>query len=381
MAGAEGVSTEAMAMDCASAGSGIIMAIAFGVFCLILGFVLGTRARQMLEALKAVGAMLKRVPLTLQISTQAAGADGAETVDGDGEDEAEEPADILDPFLSHEQGMDIHPELVINPIMMYHIKAAKERLREEARLAALEEMKRALIEEGLSEAQADERVQLEADSGAGVIGGKLSALQTLIAAGARVTPMSSSENAEQIALNDLRRQKKNIEVYLTKQHDIDTTMTKPDERTRRVNAEGTKSVGAYERAMQTAKEPFGGAAAKRDLETVDLARLARARLVNAVSKNKALQQKLADFKAGAKPQRAPRSSKGRKAARDEKMGGAGLGLSADDLTDQLAAEDADSDGERTGRADGRDSPHGTEDDEDGEGDSGSEGYDDDDVAA
>ena len=366
--------------ECASASSGIILAVISGLVCLIIGFIIGTRARQMAEALKAVGSLLKRVPFTLQISK--AEEDGkAEEVENDGDDDEAEklPEEILDPFLSTELGLDIHPDLVINPIMMYHIKQVKERLREEQRMAQLEEMRQQLIAEGLSESQAEERVAFEAESGAMISGGKLSALSVLINAGARVTPTGNRESQEQIILNDMRRQKKNIEVYLSKQHEIDVTMTKPEERSKRVGLEGTR-MGPLEMAVSTAKEPVGGPLARRSAEMVETARTGRLRLASAVATNKSLAEKLEDFKASAKANARRQSRKlppkDRRAAAQLEAGGAGGLLDADSLA-QLMAE-AEEEGEEQDDAQDRAvrrSIGANDDDEEEEGDGdSSEGY-------
>lgn len=358
------------------------MAVISGIICLIIGFIIGTRARQMSEALKAVGSLLKRVPFTLQIS-KAEEEGKAEEVEADGDEEADvDPEEILDPFLSTELGLDIHPDLVISPIMMYHIKMAKERLREQQRMAQLEEMKQQLIAEGLSEAQADERVAFEAESGTMISGGKQSALAVLIQAGARVTPTGNRDSQEQTILNDMRRQKKNVEVYLSKQHDIDVTMTKPEERSKRVGLEGTR-MGPLEMAVSTAKTPVGGPMARRSAEMVETARSGRLRLASAVANDKVLAEKLHDFKLGAKANARRASRKlppkdRRQAAQLEGAGAGGL-LDADSLA-QLMAE-AEQDGEEgeeeedaEARAVRRSLGGGDDDEDEGEDGNSSEGY-------
>ena len=68
-------------------------------------------------------------------------------------------------------------------------------------------------------------MELGAGGGAGAGHPKVSSLATLIAQGARVTPTSNSTTAEGAALNELRRIKKTVEVYLNKTHEIDTSIT------------------------------------------------------------------------------------------------------------------------------------------------------------
>ena len=140
---------------------GIVVGLIIGV---VLGFLLGTRAKQTLAALKAVGSVFKRLPFTFkEVSDQNDGENDVED-----EEEKEDKgidADMLDEFLNTEQGLDLHPELEINPIMLYHLKVQKERSREQARLDQLEGMRQELIAQGLSEVEANERVEIEMDMG------------------------------------------------------------------------------------------------------------------------------------------------------------------------------------------------------------------------
>ena len=51
------------------------------------------------------------------------------------------------------QGLDLHTELELNPIMLYKLDRAKKDQKEEARLQALDAMRAELIAQGLSEQQ------------------------------------------------------------------------------------------------------------------------------------------------------------------------------------------------------------------------------------
>ena len=77
--------------------------------------------------------------------------------------------------------------------------------------------------------------------------------------------MQGGGDAEGMAIKDLRRQKKNIDVYLSKVHSIDTTMTKPAERSKCVSAEGAHTLigphpGPWDPTPPRAASADGGAA-------------------------------------------------------------------------------------------------------------------------
>jgi hypothetical protein len=258
----------------------MIMALLFLVGGLLIGFVLGTRARQMLAAITAVSAMLKRLPLTLKLVMDKSGDDEIEPEDEDKEED--EGKDELEVFLSHQQGLDLHPELEMNPVILYHIKVAKDRLREERRQEELRLMRQAWIDEGLSEEQADARVELEAGS-AGGGAATVSALATLIQHGARTLPASDSQNAENALLQNMRRKKKNVDVYLQRVCGVDTTMQQSDDKSKRIRLEGT-FMGPLEKAMETKEKPVGHRELRRIADAGEAARAGRAQMRSIMKK-------------------------------------------------------------------------------------------------
>ena len=250
------------------------LVIVIAVVCLVLGFIIGTRGRKMMQALAALAAAAK---MMLQgQSTAAPGAPdagAADDLDEDDEDEKKGEEISIDDFLSREPGLDLHPELEINPIMMYHIKIAKEEARKEMAVKAFQA-------EGLTDEEIAERMAMAELTGGGGGGGgaKKSALQTMVDFGARVTSVTAGGSSEQAALNDLRRNKKNIDVYLAKSMYIDTTLVKVEgTKQRRVERKGN-DMSAAEKANDLKENPFGGETLKRAQSTASLAKSARQQL-------------------------------------------------------------------------------------------------------
>ena len=141
------------------------LVIVIAVVCLVLGFIIGTRGRKMMQALAALAAAAK---MMLQgQSTAAPGAPdagAADDLDEDEEDEKKGEEISIDDFLSREPGLDLHPELEINPIMMYHIKIAKEEARKEMAVKAFQA-------EGLTDEEIAERMAMAELTGGGGGGG------------------------------------------------------------------------------------------------------------------------------------------------------------------------------------------------------------------
>jgi len=194
----------------------------------------------------------------------------AEAADADEEVE-EEPQELLEQFMSSEMtyGLDDHADMVRSPIIMYHVKLAKEEARREKR-------KQQMIAEGMDEEDA-ERILLDeaaggAASGVGGGGGTQNALATLIAAGARVTALDDSSSADAAQAEERRRQQRTIDAFLQKNRGIDTTKTMAKK-----GAGGTskRQDNALEVAVKTSSIPFGGDTAKRASEKVELAKRGR----------------------------------------------------------------------------------------------------------
>jgi hypothetical protein len=269
------------------------MAVVAGLVCLIVGFVVGTRARQMAAALKAVGSLLKRVPFSLKDPKKMEEEGKAEEVAPEGEAEADADEISMEDFLDVKAGLDVHPDLCVSPIFMYKVKQAKEETKRQAALQAL-------LEQGVSEENATEvssmalmpivlalrscfapccavcllhlspsiaytsvhmsqLVEMQQNMGGGTAG----ALLTLIQAGARVLPVSSNQSSEQQQLNEIRRKKKNIDVFLSKSLGVDISMEKVDKSaSRRLSTSGS-SLTAEMKAIETASRPIGGASLMR----------------------------------------------------------------------------------------------------------------------
>jgi len=88
------------------------------------------------------------------------------------------------------------------------------------------------------------------------------ALATLIAVGARVTPMFNAESAAAIAQKEARRRAKNIETYLTKSCEVDCATFKRDDKKR---MGGKRVMTAYEKALSTQDNRIDGARAKVEI--------------------------------------------------------------------------------------------------------------------
>ena len=108
-------------------------------------------------------------------------------------------------------GLDDHLETIFNPIVMYKIKVAKEEARKE-------KMRAQLIQDGY-----DPDLMDDDDANAVAPAIRQNALSTLISVGARVTPMGSSQSAEAAAREDKKRQLRNIDTYLAKNMEAETT--------------------------------------------------------------------------------------------------------------------------------------------------------------
>ena len=82
--------------------------------------------------------------------------------------------------------------------------------------------------EGVPEDEAQQRIADGEEAGLTRLGPvKRSAIQLLIDVGARVTSASTTGNSESVMLDNLRRQKRNVDVYLNKEFGVDTELKKP----------------------------------------------------------------------------------------------------------------------------------------------------------
>lgn len=249
---------EAAKEEGASIGIGLAAAVlAVG---LVVGFLIGIRARQLISAVKNI----PKAAITLKDVMKAGkkaddGAGDTEKLDEDPDGE-EDVGDIMDQFYSTDTttGLDDHPDVVRSPIIMYHIKLAKDDARREKR-------KQALLAEGMDEEDA-ERLLLDEAAGVGMFGGVLNsdgtranALATLISVGARVTSAgNNAQSAEAAAQEERKRAARTIDAFLSKSRGIDTTRTQPVKSASRKNA-----ADALEIAIATKQKPYGGETAER----------------------------------------------------------------------------------------------------------------------
>ena len=253
---------------------GIGLAVVFLLVGLIVGFLVGVRARQLITAVKNIPQATVSLKDVMKMQSRPAD-DGGETEKVE-EDETgeEEVGDLMDRFMSTDvtNGLDDHPDTVRSPIVMYHIKVAKDEARREKR-------KQAMIAEGMDEEDA-ERLLLDEAAGGGMFGGavngdgtRMNALATLISVGARVTSAGNAQSAEAAAAEERRRHARTIDTFLQKQRGIDTSKTQPVKSTTRKNA-----ADALETALQTKIKPYGGHAVERSAEAAKVAKTGRRQL-------------------------------------------------------------------------------------------------------
>jgi len=231
---------------------GIVIGLIIG---LIIGFVAGARARKLAAALAALKQAFKPM---------AHATDDGEMDDALKEDEDELAAlDDVDDFLNNDNipGLDDHAELEFNPIINYKIKLAKEEQRKEKRRAQL-------IADGYDPDEMDESEAAAAAGSAGAV--KQNALATLIAAGARVTPMAASQNAEAQQREERRRAVRTVDTFLSKSYDVDVTrlavMHKSGQKKQRT---------ALEVAKLSQTERAGAGFEKRAIKAIQVAKDAR----------------------------------------------------------------------------------------------------------
>ena len=209
---------EAEAAASASTGSMLIIGLIIGlVVGFLLGFLLGTRAKQLAQSLLMMPSALKTLlkslaPWKSDFQKEDEG-EADDTVEGDEELDAELN---VDNFLNNEQlpGLDDHPEVNFNPIILYKVKQSQEEVRKEKRRAQL-------IADGFDPDAMDEYELANAITSAPQT--KANPLNLLIELGARVTAVRGGRNQEAIEREDRRRQLKTIDTFLSKHLDADVT--------------------------------------------------------------------------------------------------------------------------------------------------------------
>jgi len=308
----------------------IVIALAFLIVGLLVGFLIGARAKQIVQKVKVSVSAAFSLRSLFKGQDAASGMDGAENADeGDEADDfedgkgAEDDNSLLENFLQTEEepGLDDHLDTDINPVIMYNIKKAKEAQK-------LQHQREMLAAEGLSE---DDIALRLAGGNAGVGETKPSALAIMIAAGARVEAAGNVQNAEAIKKSEMRRKQRNVNVFLTKTLEIDTKMTAPKEQRDRG---GGRKKSAFDIARDTKLNPIGGPVLKRSVNATQQAKSARSVFrrdrARIEREQKELNPNLFLANIGAEASIARRRGvKGMVAG----------GISAEDLAAQLAAED------------------------------------------
>ena len=268
---------------------------------LLIGFFIGRRsAKAKKKKEKKDGASGADLAKAMGVDSETMEAFENEEEEEEEEKEEDESISQLErDFLSMmaTPGLDDHPEIVVNPIIMYKVKIAKEEDRIAKLLDALLEAARSEdappIEgvtlptpEELAQMTPQEKANLAAmiqsggnvvvkASSVGSVAGKTrryaqgtNSTKLLVNAGAKFSSVRtvSREGAEETAAKELRERLRVIDQHLQHRLKIDVTKVAAKGSKTRVGPKGFV-VDAYQKAKDTKEEPFGGAAHKR-AETV-----------------------------------------------------------------------------------------------------------------
>jgi len=281
---------------------------------LTLGFIMGTRSRQILQSAKYIGESIRS--WSFKIPAPAA----SEGEDDDG-DKVEEDGDAggleLSDFLAFQPTpLDEHPDIDINPCLMYQIKKFREQQKEEKRIAAL-------AAEGLSEEEIAERL-LAGDLPAGVGMGRSNALAVLVEHGARVLPVTTSGNADGLLVQERKRQLRTIDMYLAKALSIETKQASllSDKN------KGGKGTSAWEIAKKTELDRHGGKTLQRFERNLGIAK--NSRNIFREWKDRAVAKGLYIEGQGDEDSD-PDEAENKKKKKKEKKKGGGGGINANDL--------------------------------------------------
>jgi len=170
--------------------------------------------------------------------------------------------DLMQPAEA-DPALNDHPDVTLNPVIMYQIKRAKEEMRTAQRRASL-------LAEGFDPSEVDERMQIEQTSGGG---GRTrpNALALLVSLGARVEPTGGGSSQEHAQLQDRRRLQRNVDAYLSKS--VGVEKYRSDKPSGRDHVLGGRRKTAHEVARDTTS--FGGEQHRRLSANVQVAREAR----------------------------------------------------------------------------------------------------------
>jgi len=278
---------------------GIIAAIAVGTLLagLVIGFLLGTRGRQVMHAVAHLREAMR--PFSLKIPTAsidmgaasslakaaAAANAAAQPSSSTAETAVEEPGvgpprALLDTYLSHApSALDDHPDVTINPILRYQIQREKERLRQgrkrEALKAQLGDAAATMTEEELHESLRELELTGAAHS---YDFQQTSAMKVLLSHGARFTAVRS-DSSEAAALAERRRLARNVETYLVKAFDLEGIRKDVAPKRPLKSKEGVRLKSAYDVANETLHTPHAvHGSLLRAHRTLDYAKDGRERL-------------------------------------------------------------------------------------------------------
>ena len=265
-----------LASECPAAAGGlpICVTIAAAVAGIVIGFLLGARVNQLHMKVQQVGKAIISLTAVFRAPPPGAGMEGMEQAEDDIDEEEDDPwkkdgedgRDPLEDFLHTEEieGLEDHLDLEINPVMMHNIKRVKEAQR-------LQQIRETLAAEGLSEDDIEAR--LFSGDVVGPAEAKMNPLALLISLGARASAIRVGQSADAQRKEELKRMQRNINVFLTKTLEVDTSTTQPKER--KEKGGGGRMKNAMEVAKDTKRNRFGGDGLTRSLNSIKHAKGAR----------------------------------------------------------------------------------------------------------
>ena len=220
---------------------------------LIVGFVIGSRGRHALMILKAMAELKKK------LAEAGAGEDDADDDKVDEEDEEmgkEDP--ILDSlFTEAEPGLDDHQDTVLNPILLYQIKRAKDEMKERARLAALEGG-----EEVVAVGPKEGKLRVLTDKGAlRFLKGK----------------KGIKDGGEAEVMAKIRENLKSIDTFMETTYEVDTKRVAPP-KMKRTAAGGIKRLDALGKVNDLKYNPLDGDRLQKESAIAEYAKRGRARV-------------------------------------------------------------------------------------------------------
>lgn len=250
----------------ADAGAaGIIVGLVIGLLLgFVIGFVLGARAKQLLQAVALTKTAFKTIIKSLAPEPAGAAEEAANE-----EEVPDADVDNIDDFINNDNvpGLDDHPDLEFSPVFMYKVKVAKEEARREKR-------RQQLLTEGYDPDQMDDA---DAQDMSGPVG-RVNPLQTLIDAGARVTPLMASQSNEAAQREDRRRQIRTLEAYMQKNLELDTSRASVAQKKTAATSQGKKYLSALDAARLTSVKRAGTDADNRTFQAVTYAKAGRNQL-------------------------------------------------------------------------------------------------------